>query len=336
MSESRGITTLGDALRKRKGLDKSWIFGEYIASLGYALRYDTAEDKPVWYADNRREPDPEALEAWLRTRLAQDLGKTPMSDRSWRELVRHTAYGDSFNSHTDWLDGLPQPDRSRAIISVALTLPETFAADDTPLNRAWLPLVLLSMVHRIYEPGRHIYSMPTLLGKKGVGKSEFLQALVPFPSWYTETPKGYDYGQWAKALRGKLLTEHKRFPVSEGRAARLNTLIGSSSWQGRLPGYGRSELAEVPRAGVIVGTTSASKPLPPMGTNKRFVVLKCNRQWRNVTRWMDANREQLWAEAKALYLIGGKPYLSHGLSDEHKRNNTALAQPATRRWIGWS
>lgn len=158
-------------------------------------------------------------------------------------------------------------------------------------------MLFLSAVARAYQPGCQADVMVVLIGPQGLGKSMGIASLCPFPSWYADD-LGADLfeGKAAEGLQGKWIFEFSEF-------ARVNraTLDSVKSFVSRRvdhyrPPYGRIA-RDFPRQCVFVGTTNDPHPFRDID-NRRFMPIQCIKADR---QWINANRNQLWAEALTRY-----------------------------------
>ena len=313
----------------------SYIFVErYIEKLGIELLYNEVAQRIEWYCGDELERYNDHFESWLRERIEMDCGvpnakgetrRMRLSDSKWATILKALLSERGYNPHIDWVESLPEPAPDTNLLETALLDSDTFAADDTPLNREWLKLLMVGMYMRIVQPGAHYRYMPILRGEQNIGKSTFLRLLVPYPEWFSETLElNASVKEQEEGLRGKLLTECSELSgMRRAAIEKLKSTITRTQYSGRLP-YGKSPV-DIPRAGIIAGTTNADMPLPQDGGNTRFVVLHCNRRWVDIAGWMAVNRDQLWAEAKALYESGYRPYLDPALEVEQSIVNADLA-----------
>ena len=162
----------------------------------------------------------------------------------------------------------------------------------------------MGAVQRTYQPGCKLDEMPVLVGGQGIGKSAFVRAAVPpdMPELFADGVR-FDMRdkEQVEAVLGRAVIE-----VSEmaGRGkAEIEHIKQFVSRQDdgivRLAWHRSAE--PCPRRFIMVGTTNERRDLPndPTG-NRRFVPVEL-RLGTHIEAFMDANREQLWAEAMVAY-----------------------------------
>lgn len=181
-------------------------------------------------------------------------------------------------------------------------VPELLGAERTELNMALLRRTLISAVARVYKPGCKVDTVLILQGPQGIFKSTFFAVL--FGDWFLDTPInlskvpdcyqtlrkawGYEWAELETLKRASRSTEVKSFLTSTADTYR--------------PSYGRNAVT-VPRSGIIVGTTNETEFLADETGARRF--------WPIAVTHVDvpairAQRDQIWAEARAAYLAGEK------------------------------
>ncbi len=169
--------------------------------------------------------------------------------------------------------------------------------------------------------------MVVLIGPQGVGKSMGIASLSPLPSWYADD-LGCDLfeGKAGEGLQGKWLFEFSEF-------ARVNraTMDAVKSFVSRRvdhyrPPYGRVS-RDFPRTCIFVGTTNDHHPLRD-GENRRFMPIHVEQ---GDVRWIQTNRDQLWAEAVARYQEGEKWWVD----DPNLANTCIEVQESARMDDAW-
>jgi len=314
--------------------DKSAEFvGKYIDDMDITLAWNEVTHRIEWRDEGTLQVNNDQFEGWLRNKIRSEChtlnasGKPrplKFSESEWAVVMNAMLAERHYNPYREWIDSLPQPDLDINLLETALLDESTFAADDTPLNREWLKLVMVGMVMRIYDQGAHFRYMPILTGEQNVGKSTFLRELVPFPGWASETLELHaSVKEQEEGLRGKLLTECSELSgMRRADIEKLKAMITRTRYTGRLP-YAKSPV-DIPRTGIIIGTTNSDTPLPHDSSNTRFIVMHCNKRWTDIAGWMRRNRDQLWAEARALYIAGYRPYLTDALEVAQANANAEL------------
>lgn len=179
--------------------------------------------------------------------------------------------------------------------------------------RKWM----VAAVARIYEPGTQFDWMLIFEGIQGTGKSTFFRNLAGgeyFSDWLDDL-RGKDAAQ---GLRGVWI--HEMGELASLKKTEVETVKAflSRRVDRYRPTFGKLEVM-APRQCVFAGSTNRSEYLRDDTGNRRFVIVRVGNKFDHEAN--NSNRDQLWAEAKALYEIGEPLELS-----ETVRNQAAKTQ----------
>lgn len=225
------------------------------------------------------------------------LGRTwnfePSNDKIY-ESMAYIAKKNSFDPVRDFLEGLPLWDRVPRLDEWLL---KNFEAEGDPdylaqVFRKWM----VAMVMRVYEPGAKFDWMPIFEGAQGVGKSS-LGRLICGEKHFLDWLPALGDKDAAQGLQGIWGVE-----MGELATLRKNEIEIVKSYLTRTvdkfrPSYGKKWI-ESPRRCVFFGTTNHETYLRDETGNRRFKPVKVGRL--NFDN-LEADREQLFAEAKYLY-----------------------------------
>jgi predicted P-loop ATPase len=140
--------------------------------------------------------------------------------------------------------------------------------------------------------------MPILEAPQGAGKSKAIATL--FKSWFTDDLAEFgskDASMQVRAAWGIEVAELSA--MTRGEIERVKAFITRSVDRFR-PSYGR-RVIEVPRQAVFIGSTNALEYLKDETGGRRFWPIKCGVIDHDA---MERDRDQLWAEAVALFNSG--------------------------------
>lgn len=197
-------------------------------------------------------------------------------------------------------------------------LPAAFGAPSNPYTRAIGAKLLIAAVRRVRQPGVKFDHVPVAQGGQGLGKSTTWAALCS-PEWFSDAmPDNLSDKDAAMALRGVWfleMAELTQLLASEAEAVKAFITRAVDRYR---PPYGR-QVIEVPRQGILVGTTNAEEWLRDATGNRRFWPFDCTKA---DAAWVRANRDQLWAEAAHREAAGE----AHWLEDEVAREEAQASQ----------
>ena len=166
----------------------------------------------------------------------------------------------------------------------------------------------IGAVARIMAPGAKVDTMPTLSGAQGLKKSTGVEALVG-RDWYGGDMPGMDDKDAKQWLSGRWVAEMAELSAMKGKEVEhVKNFLSTATDRFRVA-YGRVP-ETIPRQTVFFGTVNDDEYLADSTGGRRFWPLR-------VVRTVDveriaAERDQLWAEAVALYDAGWKWWFDQG------------------------
>ena len=202
---------------------------------------------------------------------------------------------------------------------------DMLGADDTPLNRAVTRMQFTAAVARAMTPGCKYDICLILAGPEGIGKSTLLKIMGG--EWYNDTLS-------LAAMDGKQAMEQVKedwlFELSElsglkkSEVEPVKAFITKQEDKFR-PAYG-VVTEKFPRHCVFFGTTNETAFLKGDTGNRRFIVIDTHGAGRPVHetfRELEAERDQLWAEAVQRWREGGRLFLSAEMEAEARKTQEA-------------
>lgn len=289
----------------------------------------------------------------LFTQRSMVLGKLPWSDevdRDWTDTDdsgfrdymekrwKFTSVGklldalnlimeeNSFHPVRDYLSSLTWDGQKR----VEDVLIDYLGAEDIPYTKAVCKLHLVAAVARVFRPGCKYDYMLTLTGKQGIGKSTLIRYLAGnqyFNDSITEL-KGKDT---MEALQGSWLIELGEMSATKKADVEIVKQFIAKTTDRYRPPYGRRTI-DYPRQCVFWGTTNDAEFLRDKTGNRRFFPVDVGAQpcIKDVFEDLPAERDQIWAEAVAMYKAGFKLYLDREMAEEAIRQQEAHAEESSK------
>jgi hypothetical protein len=242
-----------------------------------------------------------AVDLLLGDYLTERWGLPSISRAALQEAIQTVAHKRRFHPIREYLQGLAWDGKSRIdkwLMFVLGETPETLP----PAMQEYLGLVgrywLLGMVNRVMHPGCKFDYCPVLEGAGGLRKSTMVEVLAG-PGFYSDTPfevgRGKEAQEQVQGLWVYEIAEMTHFSKAEVGA--IKAFISSKLDRYR-EAYGAT-LSEFPRQCILVGTTNENTYLRDRTGNRRFWPIPVRH--RINTDWLGAKRDQLLAEAFALY-----------------------------------
>ena len=219
------------------------------------------------------------------------------------ESIYSVAKDYQYSEAERWFEQLPPWDGRSRLLSWLTTY---LGAEDSPYTRLVGHWWLLQAVARVYVPGDQCDGTLILEGPlQGEGKSSLAFCLVPQSTWACDQPLNVTEAKnTAEIIQGKLIVE-----ISELSAFKKADIETVKAFLTQRADDFRPPWELVarphPRQCVFLGTTNDERYLrDPTGARRFWPVLI--KQLDRVALLRD--RDQLWAEARALYLTGAKWY----------------------------
>ena len=162
------------------------------------------------------------------------------------------------------------------------------------VGRAWL----ISAVARVFRPGSKADAALILEGPQGIGKSS--AAAILAGRWFGDALPHLGTKDASTYLQGLWIVELAELANMARAEVEVTTACLSRTEDRYRPAYGRLEVV-VPRQCVFIGTTNADGYLRDQTGNRRFWPVRCGTIQRDK---LEEDREQIWAEAVAMFRNG--------------------------------
>lgn len=277
----------------KKTLANLLLFLENTPGLGKSIRFNDFTGRPEWRG--RPLQDEDLIEMRL---LIEEAGRDHNFDADRtdiRPMVERVALENKYDPVRDYLDGLKWDGKAR----LGTWLRDIMGAPDHPVIGVFGTKFLIGAVARVYEPGCQMDNMLVLEGRQGAGKTTACAALFG-RDYMISSISDFKSKEAAIALQGRWVVEVAELAALNKTDVRdVKKFITETVDQYR-PVHGRSTI-DRPRRCVFVGTTNEHQYLKDATGNRRFWPVPCGDIDMDGIR---ENRDQLWAEAVALYRSG--------------------------------
>lgn len=189
-----------------------------------------------------------------------------------------------------------------------------FGAEDNKYTRDAITIALVAGVARIFKPGTKFDYVLTLVGAQGVSKSTFCQKLGR--DWFSDTFSTISGKESFEQLSGAWVIEMGELAgLRKAEVENIKHFISKREDAYR-PAYGRT-VEYYPRQCIFIGTTNNPSFLKDPTGNRRFMPVQVRPEFVTSSVWddMDAEIDQIWAEAVQRYKDGTKLYLDQEADD---------------------
>lgn len=185
-------------------------------------------------------------------------------------------------------------------------LAKAFGCPDDTYHTAVGAKTLIAAVRRVRQPGCKFDTMLVIEGIQNIGKSSALRRLAG-DDWFSDSmPANLESKDSAMALAGWWIIEFAELQhVVRAEVETIKAFLSRAIDRYRPP-YGRN-VVDVPRQGIVIGTTNESDYLRDTTGNRRFWPIRA--QYVELD-WISEHRTQLWAEAAAREKSGEAIYLA--------------------------
>lgn len=247
-----------------------------------------------------------AVDLMLGDYLTRTYGLPSIARAALMEAIETVAHGNPFHPIRLWLATLKHGGKKRIDTWLIYALGETPESLDPAvfeylqlLGRYWL----LGMVNRVMHPGCKFDYCPVLEGPGGYRKSTLVEALAGaeyFSDTHFDVARGKEGQEQVQGLWMYEIAELANFGKAE--IGLIKAFISGKSDRYR-PSYGRV-VEKFDRQCVLAGTTNESTYLRDRTGNRRFWPVPVRNRI-NID-WILKYRDELFAEAYALYLTGAQ------------------------------
>ena len=223
-----------------------------------------------------------------------------------------------FHPIRDYMDALPKWDE---VPRIETLLVRCLQADDTRYVRTVTRKTFAAAVARVYRPGTKYDSILVLDGAQGIGKSTIFKDLTG-DEYYSDTLSLTDMNDksGAEKLQGFWVVEIGELAgMKKADIEKVKAFLSTADDKYR-PSYGKT-VESHPRQCIIIASVNGERGyLRDITGNRRFWIVKLH-QDEQKKRWhfTEEERDQIWAEAKAIYESGEKLYLEADMIKEAEK-----------------
>lgn len=315
-----------------KGKIKLNLFSGRIDVVG-TLPWSRATNSPIWTDTDTTE---------LRTYMEPIIGKATKSDVA--DAIDACAGEHPYHPIRDYLEALSWDSDPR----LDTLFIDYLGAVDTPYIRAVTRKAFTAAVARVMRPGVKYDTMTIIIGAQGRYKSTLLAKMGG--AWFSDSLRNFGTKDSMETIQGTWINE-----IAEMQAMNNSEIDAVKAFLSKLSDYYRASYAHFPaeraRQCVFFGTTNTHDCLRDTTGGRRFLPVDIDQQPRkkDVFRDLDAERDQLWAEAVTRWRMGEVLHLSKNLEveagiiqEDHRERHPweglildFLGQQIPREWSKW-
>lgn len=205
-------------------------------------------------------------------------------------------------------------------------------AEDNVYTRAVARKSLTAAVARAMVPGVKYDYMPILAGPQGLGKSTFLRLLGK--NWYSDSLTTFEGKDAMELIQGIWINEVGELTgMSKSESNAVKQFLSRTEDIYR-EAYGKRTMP-YPRRCVFFGTTNDSEFLRDRTGNRRFwpIDVGLQRPTKSVFRDLEAEVDQIYAEAFLRWQLGEQLYLSGEAEELSKQQQEAHRESSVKEGI---
>ena len=236
----------------------------------------------------------------------------------------------AFNEIQDYLGGLKG--KWDGVPRLDTLFIDYLGAKDTAYNRTVTRKAFVAAVARAMTPGCKYDNMVILTGPQGLGKSTLLDKMSR--GWFNDSIRTFEGKEASELLQGVWLVEVAELDAFRRTdIARIKQFLSLRVDRYRAA-YGRN-VKELPRCCVFFGTCNETEFLQDTTGNRRFWPIDTGEQRRTKSVWadLDAELDQLWAEAVMRWQLGEPLYLTGAIEEDAKAKQEEHREASSREGI---
>lgn len=296
---------------------------------GFILRFDEFRSE-IMYAPSW---EPTSLRPWkdtdyvkLRERL-EECGFPTLNREILRDSVAYIAQENTFDSAIEWLNSL----KWDGVPRVSNFFSRYFNVADGEYARAVSLYLWTALAGRVLQPGIQADMVPVLVGAQGLGKTIGISSLAVAPELFETVDLMARDADLARRMRGKLVIEIGELRGLNSRDLESVKEFITRKHESWVPKF--KEFSEAyPRRCVFIGSTNQVDFLSDTTGNRRWLPLNVGKV--NVSQIVK-DREQLWAEARELFILFGVEWREAKHLAEFVHEDYIPADVASERLKEW-
>lgn len=219
------------------------------------------------------------------------------------DAIANVCSQNRYNPIAEWLESLEWDGEGRT----RGLLPMHLGCEESDYNTEVIELFMRGAIARALEPGTKFDHMVVLVGRQGIGKSQFLRRLAHKNEWFDDNFNTIEGDAAVEKLRGMWMVEMAELlSVKKAKEVEAVKSFVTSRVDTIRPKYAR-ETEQRPRVCVFAGTTNDMDFLSDPTGNRRFIPVHCHATEPQELLFDESSQaffDQCWAEVYARWKAG--------------------------------
>lgn len=309
------------------------LFLRDVDAVGLEIAWDDFTAQIVWRKAGKTAWRPFGDEHYAAIVLQMDRNGFVVQQPS---TVRPAVYAHAIKHRVDlladWVEQLPAWDGVERVERFWI---DYAGAADTPYIRAVGAYSWTAQAGRALDPGCQADMVPILVSKQGTRKTSLVRAIAPAEEQFVEINLMDRDDDTTRKMRGKTVVELGELRGMHTRAKEDIKAFITRRVEEWVPKY--QEFAkQFKRRFVFYGTTNRDDFLADETGERRYLPFEVGDDMQLDVEGVERDREQLWAEAVAMWREGGIRWqdAERLAAGEHERfKETDAWTPMVRRWL---
>lgn len=264
---------------------------------------------------------------FMQNLLERKIGFRSISLDLLRRAVESVAHEFAFDSAVDWLKGLKWDGVNR----IDSFMHRYMGATGSPYHMAVSRYMWTALAGRTLCPGIKADMVPIFVGEQGIMKSSAVAAFAPTRDAFVNISLGESDDNLSRKMKGKQVAEIgelRGLHTRELEAIKEFIVKTHDEW---VPKYKECRVVFARRL-VFIGTTNSRQFLADESGNRRW--LPVDVEGVNI-RQLLIDRDQLWAEARDLFLADGIAYEDAERLAKEVHDNYMIVDPWEEFILQW-